>query len=253
MVVAGGNRRGGHAFRPISPGRISEFIVDQMRHLILDGRLTTGDRLPPERALAERFGVSRVTVRDALRTLEAQGLLKIRVGASGGAFVTAPSAAVVGKGIDNMLLLSVLGPQEVAEARLVMELGTVALAIRRATAEDLERLREICDRSLAAHAQGRYDVELSSEFHAALAVATHNGAVSLITESFRGPLRMAAARAREPGPQSHEQSITEHVELVDAIDARDVVAARRTMTAHLTRGTALGDVAAQIIGHRVRD
>ncbi|MDQ3709596.1 MAG: FadR family transcriptional regulator, partial [Actinomycetota bacterium] len=233
-----GGERGGQVFRPISPGRISELIVDQMRQLILNGQLSTGDRLPPERELAERFGVSRVTVRDALRTLEAQGLLEIRVGASGGAFVTAPSTMVVGKGIANMLLLSVLGPEEVAEARLVMELGTVALAVRRATDTDLERLREICRRSEAAHGNGEYDVELSSEFHVTLAEAAHNGAINMITESFRGPLRMAAVRAREPAEQSHERSITEHVALVDAIAARDVVAARQIMTAHLARGTA---------------
>ncbi|MDQ3342889.1 MAG: GntR family transcriptional regulator, partial [Actinomycetota bacterium] len=77
--MADGGGRGGQVFRPISPGRISELIVDQMRQLILGGELSTGDRLPPERELAERFGVSRVTVRDALRTLEAQGLLEIRV------------------------------------------------------------------------------------------------------------------------------------------------------------------------------
>lgn len=248
--MADGGGRGGQVFRRISPGRISELIVDQMRQLILGGELSTGDRLPPERELAERFGVSRVTVRDALRTLEAQGLLEIRVGASGGAFVTAPSTVVVGEGIANMLLLSVLTPEEVAEARLVMELGTVALAVQRATDTDLDRLREICHRSEAAHASGEYDVELSSEFHATLAEAAHNGAINMIAESFRGPLRMAAARAREPAEQSHERSITEHGALVDAIAARDVVAARRIMTAHLARGTALGDVAADIIGHR---
>ncbi|MPZ72082.1 MAG: FCD domain-containing protein [Nitriliruptorales bacterium] len=226
-------------FVPVAPGRISELIVDQIRQLIIDGRLARGERLPSERDLAERFRVSRVTVRDALRILEAHGLLEIRVGASGGAFVTVPSAAVVGEGITTMLLMSSIGPDEVAEARLLMELGIVALAVQRATAEDIGRLREVCARSEAALAAGEYDVALSAEFHALVAAAAHNGAVQMITESFRGPLSMHAARAREPAEQSHSHSVAEHLAIVDAIEARDLARARGVMTDHLLRDTTL--------------
>ncbi len=226
-------------FVPVTPGRISELIVDQMRQLIIDGSLAPGERLPSERDLAERFGVSRVTVRDALRILEAQGLLEIRVGASGGAFVTTPSMSVVGEGITTMLLMSAVEPEEIAEARLLMELGIVALAVERATAEDVETLRDICARSTQALEEHHYDVKLSAEFHAALATAAHNGAVEMISESFRGPLSMASARAREPADESHRHSVDEHVALVDAIEARDLAAAQRLMTEHLARGTAL--------------
>lgn len=189
--------------------------------------------------MADRFQVSRVTVRDALRILEAQGLLEIRVGASGGAFVTAPSAAVVGEGIATMLLMSSIEPEEIAEARLLVELGIVALAVHRATAEDISALRDICARSEAALRDHSYDVRLSTKFHAGLAAAAHNHAVVLISESFGGPLSMHAARAREPADVSHAHSVAEHVEVVDAIEARDLDQARRVMTDHLLRGTAL--------------
>lgn len=226
-------------FVPVAPGRISELIVEQIRRLIIDGRLARGERLPSERDLAERFKVSRVTVRDALRILEAQGLLEIRVGASGGAFVTVPTAAVVGEGIATMLLMSSIGPDEVAEARLLMELGTVALAIQRATEDDIARLREVCDRSEALLAAGDYDVALSAEFHALLALAAHNGAVLMMTESFRGPLSMHAARSREPAEQSHAHSVAEHIAIADAVADRDLTRARTAMTEHLLRDTEL--------------
>jgi GntR family transcriptional regulator, transcriptional repressor for pyruvate dehydrogenase complex len=232
-------RRTDAMFLPVAPGRISELIVDQIRELIINGSLARGERLPSERELAERFRVSRVTVRDALRILEAQGLLEIRVGASGGAFVTVPTAAVVGEGITTMLLMSSIGPDEVAEARLLMELGTLALVVTRATPDDIARLREVCERSEAALASGRYDVSLSAEFHAVLAMSAHNGAVQMMTESFRGPLSMHSARAREPAEQSHAASVSEHVALVEAIEARDLPRARTIMTEHLLRDTAV--------------
>src|SRR5918996_5288344 len=84
---------GSEMFSPVETGRMSGAIVDQVRDLIHKGQLRPGQRLPSERELAERFEVSRVTVRDALRSLETMGLVEIRVGAAGGAFLTAPSTA----------------------------------------------------------------------------------------------------------------------------------------------------------------
>src|ERR687895_639413 len=110
-------------FNPVNDRRISELIVDQVRLLIRQGDLTAGDRLPAERELCERFGVSRVTVREALRVLEANGLVDIRVGARGGAFVTAPSSRLVGAGITDLITLSTLSAAEVTETRMVLELG----------------------------------------------------------------------------------------------------------------------------------
>src|ERR1044072_664033 len=115
-------------FAPISGARASSSIADQIRQASGTGRLAQGERLPPERELAEQFGVSRVTVRDALRALEAMGLIEVRVGARGGAFVTVPSGAVMGQTMSDMMMMSALTPEDVVEARLVIELGTVTLA-----------------------------------------------------------------------------------------------------------------------------
>src|ERR671932_2067433 len=112
-------------FAPITVARASSAIADQIRAAIVGGQLKEGERLPPERSLAEQFGVSRVTVRDALRALEAMGLITVRGGARGGAFVTAPTGAVVGQTMSDMLMMSVVTPEDVVEARLVVELGTV--------------------------------------------------------------------------------------------------------------------------------
>jgi GntR family transcriptional repressor for pyruvate dehydrogenase complex len=237
-------RRYADLFLPVVGVRISDAITEQIRRAILERRLMPGDRLPNERELAERFGVSRVTVRDALRTLEAGGLLEIRVGASGGPFVTAPSTSMVGEGISNMLAMSEVDGDEIAEARVILELGTVSLAVERATEEDIAELRDLCAVAADALAAGSYENRLSREFHAALARAAHNRAIEMVTATFAGPLSMHPVRERERAEReraewSHERSVEQHVELVDAIEARDAERAREVMRAHLTRSTSV--------------
>src|ERR1700743_2697323 len=151
-------------FNRVSLGRISEIIVDQIRLLMRQGHLKPGGRLAAERDLGERFGVSRVTVREALRMLESSGLVEIRVGARGGAFVTAPSSDRVGEGLADLLPLSVISAADVTEVRMMLEAGIVPLVCERATEEDLAELDEICRRSEAALTAGDYSMDMLLEF-----------------------------------------------------------------------------------------
>src|SRR5246127_4199977 len=112
-------------FTPVSIDRISQVIVDQIRLLIRDGRLQLGDRLPSERELCQRFGVSRVTVREALRVLEANGLVAIKLGARGGAFVTSPTAELLSAGLADLMALAPLTAADVTEARVIVEMGVL--------------------------------------------------------------------------------------------------------------------------------
>jgi GntR family transcriptional repressor for pyruvate dehydrogenase complex len=231
----------GELFAPVKGGRISLQIVQQIQDAIRSGRLTPGDRLPPERDLAERFGVSRVTVRDALRSLEVLGLIRIRVGATGGAFVTSPGEEIVGEGLINLMLLSSLEPEEIAEARLVLELGSVALATARATPEDVETLRAMMRDARAALDRGAYERSMSVRFHIAVAEIARNKAINLFTGSFRGPLSMHAIRTREPRPSWFAKTVEQHEGIIEAIERRDPGDAQHRMAAHLMRGTTLSE------------
>src|SRR6059058_2030194 len=150
------NRDNRGLFAPVSVARASSSIADQIRQAIVTGKLDQGERLPPERELAEQFGVSRVTVRDALRALEAMGLIEVKVGARGGAFVTVPSGSIVGQTMSDMMMMSAVSPEDIVEARLAVELGTVTLACARATDEDLEELKDLAERSQSALAAKTY-------------------------------------------------------------------------------------------------
>jgi GntR family transcriptional regulator, transcriptional repressor for pyruvate dehydrogenase complex len=225
-------------FAPISLARASTSIADQIRQAIVTGKLDQGERLPPERELAEQFGVSRVTVRDALRALEAMGLIEVRVGARGGAFVTVPTGSIVGQTMSDMMMMSAVTPEDIVEARLVVELGTVTLACARATDEDLAALNDLAERSQTALAGKTYTRELSWDFHALVAKAAHNGAIEGLTSSFRSSLSMHPIRTRE-GAKAYALTVEEHATILEAIVARDGSTARREMSKHLLRGTNL--------------
>jgi GntR family transcriptional repressor for pyruvate dehydrogenase complex len=234
-------------FVPVTVARASGAIADQIRASILEGKLQEGDRLPPERELAEQFGVSRVTVRDALRALEAMGLIKVRVGARGGAFVTAPSGAVMAQTMSDMMLMSTVTPEDIVEARLIVELGTVTLACLRATEEDLAALRDLAVTARKELEEGTYTRERSWEFHSLLAHAAHNAAVEGLTKSFRSSLSMHPFRVREPRGKSFAATVEEHERILDAVERGDSETARREVSAHLLRGTGLEKREAELL------
>jgi GntR family transcriptional repressor for pyruvate dehydrogenase complex len=222
-------------FKTVSSSRVSQVIVEQIRLLLKEERLRPGDRLPSERELCVHFGVSRVTVREALRILEASGLVEIRVGARGGAFVTTPSSRRMGEGLAALISLSPLTAAEVTEARLVFELGIVPLIIERATKEDLDALRAMCDEHAEALDQGNYTMELSAAFHVRVAACTHNAAIEMLVQSFHGPLLMSLREAQSVEPLMGRRGSTEHRKFVEAVAARDLDAATTTMRTHLER------------------
>lgn len=226
----------GELFRPVSGGRVSGEIVAQVKAAIRAGDLQPGDRLPPERELTGLFGVSRVTVRDALRVLEANGLVEIRVGAGGGAFVTAPDSGDVGEGITNMLLMRTVSPQDVTETRMILEIGMLPFVCQRATEEDLDELERICDRAEATIAEGSdYDVALSADFHHRLAMAAHNEVIGMLIEPLHTPLEASLQAAKARAPKMGIKGTAEHRQLVKAIRDDDVAKAQEIMRRHLNR------------------
>jgi GntR family transcriptional regulator, transcriptional repressor for pyruvate dehydrogenase complex len=226
--------RGG-MFTVVSPSRMSEAIVEQIKSLIRANRLKPGDRLPSERELCERMGVSRVTVREALRILEAGGLVEIRVGARGGAFVTTPSSERLGAGLADLITLAPVTAVEVTEARLVFELGIIPLIVERATDEDVTALRQLTREHIAALKRGEYTMSRSAEFHNRVAACTHNAAVEMLMHSFHGPLLMSLREAATAAPLMGQRGVYEHRDLVEAIAARDADRATEIMHRHLSR------------------
>ena len=142
----------GPGFVPIAPQRAFEEIAAQIRELVAQGRLKPGDRLPPERELAVRFHVSRNTLREALRALELAGMIELRKGATGGAFVMPGSSGVIVNGLRDLYHLGAITPQHLTEARIWLSEIVVRVACERATDEDLRTLED--NVAAAARAEG---------------------------------------------------------------------------------------------------
>jgi DNA-binding FadR family transcriptional regulator len=222
-------------FTTVSTNRMSEAIVEQIRTLIRTNRLVPGDRLPSERELCEQFGVSRVTVREALRVLEAGGLVEIRVGARGGAFVTTPTSEALGAGLADLINLAPVTAIEVTEARLVFELGIIPMVVERATDEDIKELRELTREHIAALKRGDYTMAMSAQFHNRVGACTHNAAIEMLVHSFHGPLLMSLREARTAAPVMGQRGTYEHRDFVEAVAKRDVEEATAIMRRHVER------------------
>jgi DNA-binding FadR family transcriptional regulator len=176
-----------------------------------------------------------VTVREALRVLEAAGLIEIRVGARGGAFVTSPSSDRLGAELADLISLSPLTGLEVTEARQVVEVGIIPLVVARATEQDIVELRSMTSEHMVALKRGKYSMQLSAEFHVRVAACAHNAAIEMLVHSFHGPMLMSLRQAQVAAPLMGHRGTAEHRDFVEAIAARDTERATEIMVTHLSR------------------
>lgn len=212
-----------------------EQVADQLRELIVSGRLGPAQRLPSEADLAAEFGVSRPTVREALRLLSADSLIRTEKGASGGNFVTLPTVDHVRESLStNIGLLSQsehVSLGEFLEARELLEVPAARLAARRRSASDLETLRAAIPPQpldLSSERQFIYN----KEFHSAIVVSSGNTLLSIATHPIFSALQANLKRSAL-GRQFHRRVNDDHRGLLAAIEAGDEVAAAEQMQEHL--------------------
>src|SRR5262249_13042469 len=162
-------------FHAVRTGRRYEQVAEQIQRLIASGALSPGDRLPPERELAAKFGVGRSSLRDAIRTLEVMGIVESRHGSGTGVRDLSTDSLVVP-------LASVLAHKrelvaELLDVRRMIEPALAARAAANATEEELSRLEDILRRQAEKVRRGEPSIEEDSEFHYAIALAARNTVV----------------------------------------------------------------------------
>ncbi|BDG60182.1 FadR/GntR family transcriptional regulator [Caldinitratiruptor microaerophilus] len=216
---------------PIKRVSVSAVIVDRIRQSIESGSLRPGDRLPPERDMARQLGVSRLSVREAIKVLEAMGLVEVRPG--DGTFVRRATAENL---VDPVLLGHLVEEgttlAELVEVRMVLEVEMASLAAGRATPEDIEAMESALRRMEEQIGRGEDFLEADREFHAAVCDATRNAVLARMYEGIMDLVTHLRRRTwRVPG--APERAVASHRAILDAIRARDPSRARAAMREHM--------------------
>src|SRR5438105_1049638 len=211
--------------------RASEDVAARILQSFYADDLKPGEWLGTEANLAERFNVSRVTIRDAVSGLAARGLIDVRVGARGGLRVAAGDPDRLIDAFSIQLRLMGLSREELFEAMLAIEPVTASLAAERASLSELGFLRELVDRSCSAVEDPVAFTHLAVRFHQALADMSHNRAL----RASLGALR--STQLEHLGPPTTrpiaERVSRIHANILEAIVARDADLARDRMRDHL--------------------
>jgi GntR family transcriptional regulator, transcriptional repressor for pyruvate dehydrogenase complex len=220
---------------PIRPAY--EQAADQLRALILGGLLKAGDQLPVEGRLSAMFGVSRSTIREALRLLSSQGLIRTVRGVSGGTFVSEAQTSDVSEYLETSLgLLSgtrAITPDELLEARDLYEVPAASLAATRRTEEHLEAMRQVVAEEKAETARGRR-FKQHHRFHSLVLEAAGNRLLRLTAEPVFGVIHAQFLQDRSDD-EYWRKIDNDHEVILEAIALNQAEDAGRLMRDHLTR------------------
>jgi DNA-binding FadR family transcriptional regulator len=212
-----------------------EQVADQLRDLIVTGRLARGERLPNETLLAREFGVSRATVREALRLLAAQNLIRTSKGAGGGSYVTLPTVDHLSEYMtSNIGLLSDardLTLDEIVEARMLIEVPAARLAAERREQADVERMRAAIPPD-TVHLAPDEEYEINTDFHSALVHACRNHLITIAMQPLFTALQVNLQRSGLDR-RFHEALHEDHRRITAAIEAGDPDGAAGEMQSHL--------------------
>lgn len=219
-------------FANVRPRRAVDDIVEQIRARIQSNELRPGQKLPSERDLSEQLGVSRNTLREAIRMLEVSGLVTLKKGAHGGAFLNDSNTAALSQNIIDGMSLRQYKFGELIDVRMALESFLVEEACRNATDEEIEDLSAIAQESEAAESEDvDYDhrLTLHMDFHRKLSTLAHNAVAEVLTEPL---LEITQHFHREIGPMGGVETHENRAELLRALEDRDPVAGKAALAKH---------------------
>jgi DNA-binding FadR family transcriptional regulator len=222
-------------FEPIHTRRAFEEICERIRAQIAAGALRPGDKLPAERELAQQLGVGRNALREALRSLEIAGVVRLQKGAKGGAFIQSGDSDRMSEVVRDMLSLGSISVAELTETRVHIQDLVVRLACERATAADLDALAANIERTAQMTAGGRYldRVECSREFYRLLVAAAHNQVLAMMVRSVTEILMQFVYTRVAAGGKPQPRLVEKRRAFLAALRERDPEKATRLMRSHL--------------------
>lgn len=214
-----------------------EQVAEQLREAIVRGEFEVGERLPKEMDLADMLGVSRATVREALRVLTSENLIRTTKGATGGSFIIRPSLDYVSEFMITQINLLTAADEvtiaETVELRELIETEATRLAATRRTADQLERLRATVPDDVDTPSRAEVTA-LNRAFHLSILELTQNRLMLLSAQPVYAVLE-AHSRRHDLGVLEHREIVREHQEILSHIASGDGDAAAEAMREHLVQ------------------
>jgi len=214
--------------------RTFEVIVEMLKDRIFSGEYGPGDRLPAERDAAEMLGVGRPAVREAYRALELVGIVEIRKGKQGGAFITARNRQTVTETLSDLIRLRQVDMSHLTEARMMLEKDVAELAMRRVGAAEIARLRACVEAAVEQSRRGITATVENLQFHMLLGEMSGNPILAMMLASTLDLLQMVIG-AVAPGPEVSLGNAKEHYAIIDALQSGDVERLRPVLEDHIRR------------------
>ncbi len=221
-------------FRPIRPERVADKVAAQLKQAISSGALKVGERLPPERELAEQMGVSRPSVREAIQKLELHGMVQSIQG--GGTVVKNLTEQEIGRPIEIVLGEDRQKVVELTEVRALMESWAAREAAKNRTAEELERIRRYLEEMEGDLERGMIRAEVDVKFHTEIAAAAHNTIFLHVIQNIYSLIMYSVKVYREEVFTTREDQETifkHHLKIFKAIQNQDPEQAEAAMNQHL--------------------
>ncbi len=221
-----------------APPKAASVVAATVRNRIIRGELREGDALPAENELIAQFGISRPSIREALRILESESLITLQRGARGGARVHAPSIGTAARYAGAVLQTQETPLEDVYQARRLIEPFAVEVLARRADQADVARLREFLAREEQAIPDPEEFVRLSQQFHVELVAASGQQTLALFAAMLNDIIERHMAlltRRTQPTerPQPRWKALASHDRLIELIEAGDVAEARAFWETHI--------------------
>ena len=217
---------------PMEVPKASDVLASRLRESILTGEYPEGTPLPPERELVVQTRMSRTTVREALRILEVQGLIRIKAGRAGGAFVQQPGNESVANSLELLIRGRQIRLAAVHETREAIEPSLARLAALHRTAEDLQRLEEAND-ALAAIGSVDEFLQANVDWHVAVATASHNEILTGIMIALSRAIYTTTNTEGFVDDEIRAATVRAHRSVTRAINERDADPAVRRMSRHV--------------------
>ncbi len=221
------------AIGPVAVPKASDVLANHLREQILSGKLAEGVALPVERELASSVGLSRGTVRDALRVLEIEGLVLTRPGRAGGSFVRRPDATTLQRSLNMLVSARGVRFDSLLETRDALEPAAAELAARNRTEADLQRLDEISDQLRRSVGDIPAFLQHNVEWHVAVVAASHNEIMKIILDSLSRAILQATDISDFNTPRTMNDTLVVHDRILAAIRNGDPDKAATAMSRHV--------------------